>query len=482
MDANCSRSRVFKPCTRIVTTIDRTNHVVFTLGEMRKSLFIIEGVGSIRVLFVRFTCLLALAVVPLAVFAGTTQANLTQSHHVHRRVHTVAHHGRRHRSVAASKGRKPVRTNPGKPSPHKTLRASYATHSRRVSHTRRTASMARRSKRKQLSARNELSAKLDTVRTHSTPVGVDAQTSTEGMDTPVGSQMAMSKPVTLLEPSSTSDAVTTAGGAVASTDAARRDLSLFNTSVPSYMPVPLRGSHEVLVHQNIIADVEGLGRIQNDAQLGAMVHSGELVALPASSALTIDPRLPFNRRYCRPWTAKFLGDISRAHDSVFGHPLLVTSAVRTVDFQRHLARYNGNAAPAFGDTASPHLTGQAIDIGKKGMSQHEIAWMRAILGHLQNSGRLDVEEEFEQACFHISVYKTYAPRSAAPEHLIASDAMPATEVPAKPAIGALTRPVRVNAAATHSHSYYVHNARRVAAHRRRRRHHSSMSLLAVRMR
>lgn len=268
-----------------------------------------------------------------------------------------------------------------------------------------------------------------------------------------------------------------------SANANQRALSPFHISVPSYMPVPLRGSHEVLVHQNIIADVEGLSRIQNDAQLGVMVHSGDLVAIPANSGLTVDPRLPFNRRYCRPWTAKFLSDLSRAHDSDFGHPIIVTSAVRTVDFQRHLARYNGNAAPAFGETASPHLTGQAIDIGKKGMSQHEVAWMRAILGQLQNSGRLDVEEEFEQACFHISVYKTYSPRSAAPEHMIAA-ANPGSgeDATVKPAIGALARPVSRSAVATHSHSYYVHSARRVAVHRRRRRHHSSMSLLAARMR
>jgi hypothetical protein len=29
-------------------------------------------------------------------------------------------------------------------------------------------------------------------------------------------------------------------------------------------------------------------------------------------------------------------------------------------------------------------------------------------------GKLDVEEEFQQACFHITVYKTYAPSPAAP--------------------------------------------------------------------
>ncbi len=265
-----------------------------------------------------------------------------------------------------------------------------------------------------------------------------------------------------------------------------RDMPLFSTSVPSYMPVALRGSHEVLVHQNIIADVEGLSRIQDDAQLSAMVHSGDLVALPVSASLEVDPRLPLNRRYCRPWTAQFLTNLSRAHQDIFGRPLQLTSAVRTVSFQRHLARYNGNAAPTSGDTASPHLTGEAIDLGKKGMSLKEIAWMRAVLGQLQASGKLDVEEEFEQACFHISVYKTYSPHSAPPTRLVASDdAVPSVpNASAAPAIGGLaepvSRPLRHSAHFQPSHSYYVHHARRVSVRRRHR--HRSMSLLATGLR
>jgi hypothetical protein len=36
-----------------------------------------------------------------------------------------------------------------------------------------------------------------------------------------------------------------------------------------------------------------------------------------------------------------------------------------------------------------------------------MAWMRSQLLGLQNAGKIDVEEEFEQACFHITVYKNY---------------------------------------------------------------------------
>ena len=178
------------------------------------------------------------------------------------------------------------------------------------------------------------------------------------------------------------------------------------------MPAALVGSHEVLLHQNAMADQDGLGRIQNDADLDAMRERGMLVSLPQSQALNVDERLPENRRVARPWTVLFLHDLSREHYQRFHSPLYVTSAVRTVEFQQRLIHHNGNAAPADGDTASPHLTGQAIDLGKKGMSLSEIAWMRGYLLPLIQSGKIDVEEEFRQSCFHISVYRRYAPPAA----------------------------------------------------------------------
>jgi hypothetical protein len=80
-----------------------------------------------------------------------------------------------------------------------------------------------------------------------------------------------------------------------------------------------------------------------------------------------------------------------------------------VAYQLRLQRSNGNAAAVEGEAASPHLTGQAIDFGKRGMSEAELAWMRAMLLPLMSSGKIDVEEEFQQACFHISVYRSYLP-------------------------------------------------------------------------
>ena len=180
---------------------------------------------------------------------------------------------------------------------------------------------------------------------------------------------------------------------------------------------PLRGSLASLMRQNERDEAEGLVRIEDDAQLDQMESAGDLVELPASYALRANPDLPQDRRYCRPWTARFLADLAASHYARFHRPLQVNSAVRTVEFQRHLLMINGNAAPAEGDIASPHLTGAAVDIGKHGLTFSEIAWMRAWLLPLETAGKIDVEEEFYQSCFHITVYRNYvapaAPRAVA---------------------------------------------------------------------
>lgn len=169
----------------------------------------------------------------------------------------------------------------------------------------------------------------------------------------------------------------------------------------------LRGTREVLVHQNLMADDEGLQRIQTDAQLEQMREDRELIDFPESRSLRINPELPYDRRCARPWTVRFAEDLARDFSDRFGEPLMVTSAARSVEYQLHLAHFNGNAAGVDGDTSSPHLTGQALDFGKKGMSRAELAWMRARLLPLMQAGKIDVEEEFRQACFHISVYRSY---------------------------------------------------------------------------
>jgi Family of unknown function (DUF5715) len=176
---------------------------------------------------------------------------------------------------------------------------------------------------------------------------------------------------------------------------------------PRMFGSPLRGSHDSLVRQNERSEADSLERIEDDADLADRISRGMLVHVPESAALAVNSNLPEDRRYCRPWTASFLKDLARAHLAQFRSPIMVSSAVRTVEYQRRLMRSNGNAAAAEGDIVSPHLTGATIDIAKSGFSRREITWMRNQLLPIQNAGLIDVEEEFKQACFHITVYKNY---------------------------------------------------------------------------
>lgn len=208
--------------------------------------------------------------------------------------------------------------------------------------------------------------------------------------------------------------------------ARHEDASLEATSASHVVPVsysasllmlhqpavaPLRGTLASLERQNQRLDAEGLQRIEDESDLESRIAHKLLVPLPVSGGLLINPRLPEGRRYCRPWTAEFLTDLARVHNAVFHRPLQVDSAVRTVQYQRRLIEINANAAPAEGDVASPHETGAAVDIAKRGMSWREIGWMRRYLMTLQNAGLIDVEEEFYQSCFHITVYDVYGHRS-----------------------------------------------------------------------
>ncbi|GAC1654582.1 MAG: hypothetical protein NVS9B15_15290 [Acidobacteriaceae bacterium] len=152
-----------------------------------------------------------------------------------------------------------------------------------------------------------------------------------------------------------------------------------------------------------------LERIQDDDQLLQLTASDELAPLPVNRQITVESVLPQNRRFCRPWTKSFLSAFARAHWLKFHRPLQVNSAVRTVEFQSQLRRWNGNAAGLEGNTASPHLTGATVDIAKHGMSRAEMKWARTFLFDLQRQGKLDAEEEFRQPVFHITVYKAFDP-------------------------------------------------------------------------
>jgi hypothetical protein len=231
------------------------------------------------------------------------------------------------------------------------------------------------------------------------------------------------------------------------------------------LPAPLRGSFASLERQNEISEgQDGLERIQDEDDLQDRITHNFLVPVPTSANLAINQELPETHRYCRPWTAQFLTDLARGHATRFHTPLEVSSAVRTVAYQKKLERINGNAAAAEGDIASPHLTGATIDIAKSNMTREEISWMRTSLLALQNAGKLDVEEEFRQRCFHITVYRSYT--GAAPTLAPPAETAEQADAPPPPD-GISDAPARMPAMTSptgHSHAKVRRSRRAVARH------------------
>lgn len=169
-----------------------------------------------------------------------------------------------------------------------------------------------------------------------------------------------------------------------------------------------RPSHDSLLRQNLEIDRMELPRIQNDAELEQLKASQDLVPILPSRTLRIDPRLDPSRRYCRPWTRDFLGDLSEAYYQQFHAQIQVNSAVRTVVVQKKLRRHNRNAAPEKGETASSHLAGITVDVQRRGMTRAQVKWVEQYLVPLRDAGLVEPEEERHQWVFHIAVSGRYA--------------------------------------------------------------------------
>lgn len=197
---------------------------------------------------------------------------------------------------------------------------------------------------------------------------------------------------------------------------------------------PVHGTRESLLHQNEMIDELQLERIQNDDELEQLILSESLVRIPDTREVAVASNLPEQRKYARPWTRDFVQDFAEERWEKFHKPTVVTSAVRTVEFQHKLIRRNGNAAAEAGELASPHLSGATIDIAKRGMTKAELKWARDYLLALQNQGYLDVEEEFRQSVFHISVYRSYDSIGAEQPAVAADAAAPVDQNVAKPIV------------------------------------------------
>jgi hypothetical protein len=166
-------------------------------------------------------------------------------------------------------------------------------------------------------------------------------------------------------------------------------------------------SHENLLSQNTMIDGLGLPRIKNDSVLKEMVGSDELVPITQNQYVRVSPKLEAKRRFCRPWVDAFLQEIGQAYYEQFGDQIQVNSAVRTVQTQIRLLRWNHNAAPAHGETESAHLAGVAVDLQRRGLTREQVRFIQQKLLYLSNLNMVIVEEELKQPCFHIVVTGEY---------------------------------------------------------------------------
>ena len=89
--------------------------------------------------------------------------------------------------------------------------------------------------------------------------------------------------------------------------------------------------------------------------------------------------------------------------------------------------------------------------------------MRAWLLPLEQAGLIDVEEEFQQACFHITVYKNYVPGKPAP-----MPAMQATVVPTVMQTGPVQSLTKKTGRSSESQSSRSRNSPRLGSASRRR--------------
>jgi hypothetical protein len=170
----------------------------------------------------------------------------------------------------------------------------------------------------------------------------------------------------------------------------------------------IRGSRESMLRQNEEINRLQLRRLQDEYDLEQQILLHELVPIEETLGLQVAQNLPHERRFCKPWTYDFLRDLSGDFHRQFRKPILVTSAIRTVHFQKDLRRWNRNAAPEEGDLASSHLAGLTIDISKRGLSRKQKRWIDAYLKRLVDENLIEGAEERRQPVYHIMVYERYS--------------------------------------------------------------------------
>lgn len=169
----------------------------------------------------------------------------------------------------------------------------------------------------------------------------------------------------------------------------------------------LKGSYDSMTRQNEEIDRLQLPRITDQQQLLELERTGELVPIQETQALRWSPAIQADKRYGRPWTSRFLEDMSEGYYKQFRAPLQVNSAVRTMEQQQKLRRHNRNAAPETGEIASSHMAGITVDLSRRGLTKAQHQWIEDYLKNLRDQGLVEAAEERRTWCFHVMVSDRY---------------------------------------------------------------------------
>lgn len=169
----------------------------------------------------------------------------------------------------------------------------------------------------------------------------------------------------------------------------------------------LRADSSSQGEQNRLADMDHLSRMKDKEMVQRWARLQLLKPVAQRTSDYYVHAVPTDYRYLRPWAHLFLQRLARQFRTRFGRPLRITSMLRTVSYQRSLARRNANAAPSTGPKASVHLTGACLDISKKDMTRTHQSWVRNVLARLHQQQYLYAIEEFRQPTFHVLVHRRY---------------------------------------------------------------------------
>jgi len=170
---------------------------------------------------------------------------------------------------------------------------------------------------------------------------------------------------------------------------------------------PLRAQPGNLRRENAAATRDNLSRLRSLRTLVRFRRARLLLALPASTRAYYVVGVPASLRVARPWTKRFIEQLAAAKHLLFGTRLRITSLARTTARQEALIAANANAAPVRGPMRSTHLTGGAVDISKRQLSELEIDWLRTVLQRLTADSLIHAIEEFNEPHFHVLVRRRY---------------------------------------------------------------------------